>query len=333
MQVTLTSDGFQFEAGPDETVLDAARRAGVQLPSACRGGRCGLCAAGLLSGQVRYPDGPPAAARLQTIDPTDVLLCRAHALTDLRLDVRPMRGAGTPRVHRLPARVASVERLGSELAKVWLKLPRAEPFVFRAGQYLDIVLGDGARRSYSIASPPHDRDLIELHVRRGAPGGRGAALFDALAPKLLLEIEGPRGAFAYEEPAPAQNDVPLLLIAGGTGFAPVKSILRHVLDAGSTRRLEVYWGVRRRVELYDHDWLAGASRDHPNLHYRPVLSEETAPDPAFRTGLVGTAVLSEHADLSGTEVYAAGPPAMLAALRPELVARGLPGTRFHSDQP
>ena len=332
MRVTLQSDGFEFTVDPEETILEAARRAGIDLPHACRGGRCGLCAAGLLAGEIRYPDGPPAAAELRAIEPSDVLLCRAHALGDLTLDVRPIRGVGALRIKRLPARVVTVERLGPELAKLWLRLPRVEPFVFRAGQYLDIVLDDGVRRSYSIASPPHDDELIELHLRRGAPGGRGAALFDALAPRLLLQIEGPRGHFAYSEPAPADAARPLLLIAGGTGFAPVKSILRHVLDAGTARALEVYWGARVRADLYDHDWLVEAAAGHANLRYVPVLSEEPGLA-GFHSGLVAGAVTAQHADLSGVDVYAAGPPPMLVALRGELTARGLPAGRFYCDEP
>jgi len=333
MRVTLHPDGFEFSVSAEETLLDAARRAGVELPHACRGGRCGLCAAGLLSGEVRYPEGLPPAAELRAIAPSDVLLCRAHAVSDLELDVRPVRGAGIPRVQRLPARVMSVERLGAELAKVWLRLPRAEPFVFRAGQYLDIVLADGARRSYSIASPPHDRELIELHLRRGTPGGRGAALFDQLAPRTLLEIEGPRGDFGYTEPAAADAARPLLLIAGGTGFAPVKSILRHVLDGGSTRPLQLYWGARARADLYDHAWLQDAAAHHANLRYVPVLSEDAAPPAGFRSGLIDSAVVSDHHELSGVDVYAAGPPPMLGAVRAALTERGLPAARFFCDQP
>ena len=332
MRATLHPDGFGFDVGAGETILDAGRRAGVELPHACRGGRCGLCAAGLLAGQVSYPQGPPPAAELRAIGPTDVLLCRAHAATDVTIDVRPIRGVGVPGVQRLPARVASVERVGAELAKVWLRLPRAEPFVFRAGQYLDIVLADGARRSYSIASPPHDGDLIELHLRRGTPGGRGAQLFDQLAPRGLLEIEGPRGNFAYTEPATADAVRPLLLLAGGTGFAPVKSILRHVLDGGSVRPLRLYWGARTRADLYDHAWLEAAAARHPNLSYVPVLSEE-ASSPGFRFGLIDSAVLGDHAELSGVDVYAAGPPPMLAAVRAALTARGLPLARFFCDEP
>ncbi len=333
MRATLHPDGFQFSVGANETILDAARGAGVELPHACRGGRCGLCAAGLLAGEIRYPQGEPPAAELRAIMPSDVLLCRAHAVSDLVLDVRPIRGVGVPRVQRLPARVMTVERVGAELAKVWLRLPRAEPFAFRAGQYLDIVLADGARRSYSIASPPHDNELIELHLRRGTPGGRGAALFDQLAPRLLLEVEGPRGHFTYTEPAPSDQAGALLLIAGGTGFAPVKSILRHVLDGGSSRPVELYWGARARADLYDHEWLEQAAARHSNLRYVPVLSEEAAPAEGFRVGLIDRTLAADPRDLSGADAYAAGPPPMLAAVRAVLHARGLPPSRFFCDEP
>lgn len=332
MRIALPADGTEFECGPDETVLEAARRAGVELPHACRGGRCGLCAARVLSGDTDYPSGTPAAVELHAIGPDERLLCRARARTDLVLDLSPVRPAGTARVKRLPARVARVETLGTDLVKAWLRLPRAEPFVFRAGQYLDVLFEDGERRSYSIASPPHDDEELELHLRRGTPGGPSALLFDRLAPGLLLQIEGPHGRFRYSPVDAGRTLRPLVLVAGGTGFAPVKSILRHVLDGGSRRVLRVYWGARRRAELYDHAWLQATAAAHPTLTYVPVLSDEPAAE-GLRSGLVHEAVLADLPGVPDVEVYAAGPPPMLSALSAALSARGLDPARFHADRP
>ena len=332
MRVTLQPDDLKFEADAGQTLLEAARAAGVELPHACRGGRCGLCVARLVRGEIDYADGAPAAVELRAIGPDEVLLCRAVARTDVVLDVRSIARAGAERPKRLPARVAAVEPLGPELARVWLRLPRAEPMLFRAGQYLDILLDRGQRRSYSIASPPYDADLLELHLRRGTPGGPGSALFDRLAPGLLLEVEGPHGRFAYATQDANAEVRTLLLVAGGTGFAPVKSILRHVLHEGRPGRVEVYRGARHARDLYDHEWLAGLASADPRLRYVVALSDE-ATAPLHRNGPVHEAVAADHADLSGAEVYAAGPPPMLEALSAIVHRLGLPRARFHHDLP
>lgn len=331
-RITLLGDGTDFECRAGEPVLEAARRAGLELPHACRGGRCGLCAARVVTGRAAYPDGAPPAAELHALAPGEFLLCRAEALSDLTLDLAPVRTAGAARVKRLPARVARVETLNAGLAKVWLKLPRAESFVFRAGQYLDVLLGDGERRSYSIASPPHDDEFLELHLRRPRAGGLAAAFYDRLAPGVLLEIEGPRGRFRYSPSDAGRHLRPLVLVAGGTGFAPMKSILRHVLDGGSSRALVLYWGARRREELYDHGWLTECASRHPTLRYVPVVSDEPAAT-GVRTGLVHEAVTADLPESPDVDVYAAGPPPMLDALRIALAARGLAPEHFHADLP
>ncbi len=334
MRITLKANGFSFEAAPSETVLDAARRAGMDLPHACRGGRCGLCAATLMEGQIDYPEGEPAAKELRVIPANDVLLCRAHALSDLVLDIRPIAPAGTITFKRLPARVTRLEYLSPELAKLWLQLPRTEPLYFRAGQYLNIVLEDGQRRSYSIASGPEAPDLIELHLRRGQSGGRGAAFFDSLQLRMLLEVEGPLGEFSYAGAEADLSPRPLILLAGGTGFAPMKSILQHALTASANRTLQLYWGARSRPELYDHEWLRNAQAHYPQFNYVAVLSEQSDDlEPFMRHGLIADAVLADHADLSDLDFYAAGPPAMLQDIYSRLTAHGLPPERFHSDLP
>ena len=317
-----------FRAAEGETVLDAGRRAGIDLPHACRGGRCGLCAARLLEGRCHYPAGEPAALELRAVPDDRVLLCRAHAMSDLTLDIRPIRAAGGGGPRRLPARIASIETLAPDLRRVLLKLPRAEPFAFRAGQYLDILTADGERRSYSIASAPEPGLPVELHIRRGTPGGVGARLFDGLAPAGLLEIEGPFGDFAFDAHDPAR---PLVLVAGGTGFAPVRAILYAALAAGEFP-VFLYRGARNADELYDHDALQALVRDSPRLRYVAVLSEQEALPP-LRAGWLHEAVSADFAQFADASFYAAGPPPMLKALRDALSGRGLSAARFHSDLP
>lgn len=328
-RVRLEPGEESFTVAPGETVLDAGRRAGLDLPHACRGGRCGLCAARLVDGRCEYPAGEPAALGLRAVPEDSVLLCRAHPLSDLRLDIRPIRAAGAaagPR--RLPARIAAIEDLAPDLRRVLLKLPRAEPFPYRAGQYLDILAADGERRSYSIASAPEPGALLELHLRRGTPGGVGARLFDSLAPAGLLEIEGPFGDFAFDAHDPAR---PLVLVAGGTGFAPVRAILYAALAAGDFP-VFLYRGARTAEELYDHDALLGLERTSPRLRYVAVLSEQ-APPPPLRAGWLHEAVCADFAHFASASFYAAGPPPMLKALRSALIELGLDGSRFHSDLP
>jgi CDP-4-dehydro-6-deoxyglucose reductase len=225
-----------------------------------------------------------------------------------------------------------------------LRLPAVEDFHFSAGQYLDIMLADGRRRSFSIASPPHDAGLLELHVRRVSSGEFTVHVFETMQPGALLRIEGPLGQFVYREPEagavegappsapPAIGTSPAILVAGGTGFAPVKSILRHVLETGGRRPLHLYWGARHEVDLYQDAWVRERVARFPQFRYTPVLSMPAGDEASrHRTGLVHEAVVADHPDLSDADVYAAGPPAMIAALREHLPARGLARERLYFD--
>jgi CDP-4-dehydro-6-deoxyglucose reductase len=189
------------------------------------------------------------------------------------------------------------------------------------------MLPDGRRRSFSIASPPHDAGLIELHVRRVSSGEFTVRVFERMRAGELLRIEGPLGQFVYHEPDVPAAEVealpPAIIVAGGTGFAPAKSILRHVLETGGRRRLHLYWGARHEVDLYEDAWVRERVARFPQFRYTPVLSMPEEGDASrHRTGLVHDALLADHPDLRGHEVYAAGPPAMIAALQEHLPRRG-----------
>jgi CDP-4-dehydro-6-deoxyglucose reductase len=211
--------------------------------------------------------------------------------------------------------------------QVFLRLPAVEALRFHPGQYLDILLNGGKRRSFSIASPPHDSELLELHVRRVPGGAFTDGLFGAPAVGSLLRIEGPIGQFVYQE-----NSSPLLMIAGGTGFAPLKSMLRHLLESGIDKPIHLYWGARRAQDVYEEKLVLEWARRHPQLRFTAVLSEATeAKAPHHRLGWVHEAVLAEHASLEPFDVYTAGPPALIEAIRASFPHRGVREDRLFFD--
>lgn len=334
MRITLEPLGRTFDAAPDEPILDAALRARLALPHSCRGGSCGSCRARLLRGEVHYPRGTPLGLAPGEADAGWALLCRAHARSDVVVEAREIRRVEDVEVKTLPCRVERLEAASPDVRRVVLRLPAIEEFAFRAGQYVDLLLPGGLRRSYSIASPPHEAGALELHVAR-KPGGAFTALaFESLRPGALLKIEGPFGDFAYppeesEAAAPAA-----LFVAAGTGFAPIKAMLRHALESGQRRRLRLYWGARSAAELYDHAWVQERTRRFPQLEYVPVLSAPADDErAAFRVGFVHEAVAQDVAAgaLAATDAYAAGPPGMIAALRDVLARAGWAPERLRTD--
>src|ERR1700733_10148069 len=326
LRVKLFRSARAFETAADETVLDAALRAGLDVPHRCLGGNCGACRARLLEGEVAYPNGRPLGlSDAETADGL-VLLCRAHARSDLLLETFVPATAGALRVRRLPCRVERIERLAPDGMGVFLRRPPAESFDFEPGQYVDVLLSKGRRRSCAIAAPPHDARPLELHVRR-APGGEfSEQVFAEEMRGAVLHLEGPLGNGVYREIAAAESPgaaaPPLLLVGGGTGLAPLKSILRHVLETGLPRRMTLYWGVREERDLYAHAFLEEGARADARLRYAPVLSE---PSPTWggRRGFVHDAVLAEVEGLEHHEIYASGPPRMIEAVRRTFMARGV----------
>ena len=323
--------GARVTAG--QSVLEAGLAAGLNLPRSCRSGHCGACCARLLQGRIEYPNGPPLGLSVREAAEGFVLLCQAQALTDLVVDVRLVARAQEAEIKTLPCRIERLEHPAPEVARLLLRLPSVECLDFQAGQYLDVLIDGGRRRSYSIASPPHDAGLLELHIRRVAGGRFSPELFGRREAGSLLRIEGPFGRFRYHA-APG----PALFIAGGTGFAPIKSMLRVALERGEPRPLHLYWGVRTAADFYDRDVVQDWVRQYPQLRFQAVVSDGVqaiAAAPAAvhadRTGLVHEAVLADHPELRDFTVYAAGPPVMIAAIRDTFPARGLPADALHLD--
>jgi CDP-4-dehydro-6-deoxyglucose reductase len=326
-KVTLVPTGQEFTAPRTEPVLTAALRAGLNLPHSCKGGHCGSCRARLLSGEVEYPQPRPVGITEDEIRDGFVLLCQARPTGDLRVETREVRPAPDVEIKSLPCRVARLTALAPDVMSVELRLPVVEPFNYLPGQYVDVMLIDGRRRSFSIANASTGESRLELHIRRASSEGFTAQVFDTLRPGALLRIEGPLGQFWLRLDSPR----PALMIAGGTGYAPLRAMLQHLLARGDRRAVRLYWGARGAADLYDHAGLRELVSARPQLAYEPVLSHPTTADAGFRRGWVHEAVLADVPCLAEFDVYAAGPPAMIEAIRSTFVAHGLPASQLHFD--
>lgn len=307
--VLLQPSGLELAPRPGQSILDAALDAGVNLPRSCQSGLCGACSARLLEGQVSYPEGRPMGLSEEDEREGKVLLCMARPLGRVRVEAIPVSRAGQAEVKRLPCRVQSMSMLCHDVMCLQLRLPAVEPLEFEPGQYVDLVLSGGRRRSFSIAGYLDDGRLIELHVRR-VPGGEFTAqVFDELRPGSVLRLEGPFGSFTLQ-----QSSRPWLMLAGGTGLAPIKSMLERALQQGERRAIRLFWGVRGQQDLYAVEMLTAYARQFEDFRWTPVLSEA---DQAWSglTGLVHEAAISNTPDLWAYDIYAAGPPGLVAAVR------------------
>lgn len=326
--VTLHGTGKRFDCRADETVLDAARRAGLALPYSCLSGTCGSCKATLLAGRIDYPNAPPQALDARERAAHQALLCQAVPRSDLTLIAREVPSAADIPRRVLPLKCVEKTLLAPDVAKLVLVPPKREPLRWLAGQYLDVLLPGGRRRAFSIANAPEESDHVELHVRHVAGGGFTDFVFDALAPGTVLRVEGPLGTFVPRE----DSERPMLLVAGGTGFAPIKAIVEHFLHLGSARPMHFYWGARSERDLYLPGLPLKWARVHPAFRYVSVLSEPHGAElAAHRHGFVHEAVLADHAALAPFDVYMSGPPPMIEAGRRSFVQAGLDESRLYYD--
>jgi CDP-4-dehydro-6-deoxyglucose reductase, E3 len=319
-QITVQPSGRQFSAAGDETILDAALRQGLTLPYGCKDGACGACKGKVLSGVVDH--GKARALDDDERAAGQALFCCARAQSDLVIESRQITAAGDIPVKTLPARIEKLERLAPDVIALHLKLPGSERLQFLAGQYIDILLKDGRKRSFSLANAPHDDALLQLHIRHVPGGVFTDPLFSTMKVKDILRFNGPHGSFFLRE----DSDRPMILLAGGTGFAPIKAIVEHALAEGCQREMVVYWGARARADLYMNDLPRAWAATHAHLRYVPVLSEPATGDAwTGRTGLVHQAVMADFPDLSGHQVYACGAPVMIEAARRDFAGTcGLP---------
>jgi CDP-4-dehydro-6-deoxyglucose reductase len=332
-QITVEPSGRHFSALADETILAAGIRQGIGLPYGCKDGACGSCKCKKLSGKVTL--GPHQSKALSAEEQLAgyVLTCCARAESDVVLESRQVTEAGAFPIRKMPVRVQALAKQSHDVVQLRLQLPAGEPLQFHAGQYVEFILRDGTRRSYSMANAPHTLQQagtgLELHIRH-LPGGKFTDhVFGAMKEKEILRIEGPYGSFFLRE----ESDKPLILLASGTGFAPIKALLEHMKFKGIERAATLYWGGRRPEDLYMEDWVRAQLLQMPQLRYVPVVSNAVPEDDWHgRTGFVHRAVLEDFDDLSGHQVYACGAPVVVDAAKLDYVAqRGLPEEEFYAD--
>ena len=332
-QVTLKTSGKQFTVNPDENILEAALRQGINLPYGCKNGACGSCKGKVLEGQVTH--GQHSESALSKTDETagGILFCCSHPQSDLLIEAREVQGAGDIAIRKIPCRVNTINKPSSDVAILKLQLPAAERFQFLAGQYIEFLLKDGQRRAYSIANAPEQEGPLELHIRH-LPGGLFTdfvfgAVTPALKEKDILRFEGPLGSFFLRE----DSKKPIIFVAAGTGFAPIKSIIEQMQAKKIQRPIHLYWGGRRPSDLYLDELCQSWKKEISDFQYIPVISDALEEDGwQGRTGFVHQAVMADHPDMKDFQIYACGAPVMVNAARNDFVAKcQLPEEEFFAD--
>lgn len=319
-EITIQPSGHRFEMEAEENILEAALRHGYAFPYGCRDGACTSCAGKVLSGQVHYPEEWPLGLSEEDHDQGLALFCQAQPLSDLEIEVKEIGAAKDIVVKTLPSRIIHMEKLSPDVMMLQLKLPASERLQFLAGQYIDVLLKDGRSRSFSLANSPNHDEYLELHIRKVPGGDFTEQVFHNMKVKDLLRIKGPLGNFFLRE----DSDRPIIMMAGGTGFAPAKGMIEQALETEHHNPITLYWGVRAKADLYQGDLAMQWAREHEHISFIPVLSEPGADDHwSGRTGFVHEAVLEDHADLSAFDVYVCGPPPMVRAAEEAFLAHGL----------
>lgn len=326
VRIELSDHVFQVNEG--ESVLDAALRQSITLPYGCRGGGCGACKGQLLEGTVSYPGQLPDGLSEEDHNKGYALFCQAVPKSDLVIRSKEVLASEEIEVKILPCRVEKKQQLNHDVVLIKLKLPKTERLQFFAGQYIDFLLKNGKYRSFSLANAPHDDEYIELHIRHIPDGKFTGEVFDEMKEKDMMRIKGPLGNFYLRE----ESERPIILMAGGTGFAPIKGMIEHALKIGLERPIHLYWGARAKEDLYMDKLALSWTKQNPLIRFTPVLSEPKTEDKwAGRTGFVHNAIMEDYPDLSKHEIYGSGAPAMVYAGRDEFVKNGLDLEHYYSD--
>lgn len=332
-KVSVEGSGHQFEVGDDETVLAAAMRAGIGLAYGCRNGACGSCKGRIIEGRVRHAPHQESALSADEEARGFALFCSAHPDSNLVIEAREVRGIGDIPIKKLPARVASLTRVAPDVTVMRLQLPASERLQYLPGQYVEIILKDGRRRSYSMAGAPETADQLELHIRHTPGGAFSDHVFGAGATQMkerdILRFEGPFGTFFLRE----DSAKAIVFVASGTGFAPIKAIIEHAVRKAVDRPMTLYWGGRRPHDLYLDEIALAWESALPSFRYVPVISDALDEDRwTGRSGFVHRAVMEDFADLSAHQVYACGAPVMVDAARRDLIGScRLPEDEFFAD--
>ncbi|MCW8929843.1 MAG: CDP-6-deoxy-delta-3,4-glucoseen reductase [Gammaproteobacteria bacterium] len=324
-QVQIKPSEHQFYVESNETVLDAALRQGINLRYGCRNGACGACKGKLLTGDIHYDEDPIAISEDDT-EQNMVLFCAAFADSELVIEVEEVELDSAIEIKTLPCRVHEMNHLANDVMQIFIKLPASERLQFLPGQYIDILLEDGRHRSFSIANAPHDDEFLELHIRLVENGLFTPKVFKTMQNKDLLRIEGPHGSFFFHE----DSNKDILLMAGGTGFAPIKGIIEHLISEQVTRPIYLYWGVRTEADLYMRDLAEKWAAEQSNIQFVPVISD-TDENWNGRTGYVHEAVLADFDDLSQFDIYTCGPPVMIKSAEQSFQEKGMKKDQFFYD--
>jgi CDP-4-dehydro-6-deoxyglucose reductase len=328
-QIQIEPSGRSFTVNPSETLLLAGIAQGINLPYGCKDGACGSCKCKKLSGSVTHCAHQSKALSDEEEAQGFVLPCCATATSDVVLESRQVTAEGAMPIKKMPTRVTLMERKSPDVIRMLLQMPANDVFAYHAGQYIEFLLRDGLRRSYSMANAPHLIGLgLELHIRH-MPGGKFTDLvFGSMKERDILRIEGPYGSFYLRQ----EESKPMVLLASGTGFAPIKALIEEMQFKGVTRPATLYWGGRRPSDLYMEDWVKAKLTEMPNLRYVPVVSDALPEDNwTGRTGFVHQAVLQDVPDLSGHQVYACGAPIVVESAQRDYVRAGLPVDEFYAD--
>lgn len=328
-QVKNINSGATFTVNEGETVLNAALRQGVMLPYSCKNGTCGSCKGRLESGDVHYPFHPPLALSREEIGEGFALLCQAEPTGDLVIRAREIEAVRDIQVRKMPARVIEKTLLAPEIMRIRIKLPKAQRLQFLAGQYLEVLLPEGIRRAFSIASSPQAEDEIELHVRHVDGGGFTGWVFEEMKVRDILRLEAPLGNFFIRND---KLERPMILMGGGTGFAPLKSMLEDLLTHKDKRPLHLFWGAGNRNELYMHEIAQQWAQENEHIQYSTaLLNDSHAASTGSFNGFVHEAVLQQYGDVSGFDIYMSGPPAMIDASRSAFLENGAEKRRIYFD--
>jgi len=327
-KICVPASGHEFTIEENETILEAALRQGIGLPYGCRNGACGKCSGEIISGKTKYDASLLRALAKKEHEAGKTLFCQACAISDLDIKVREIIKSSDIEIKTLPCRIEKMDLLTHDVMRLRLKLPENERLQFMAGQYLEFILKDGKRRAFSIANAPHDDAYIELHIRHVPDGHFGDFVFDGLEEKTLMRIEGPLGSYFLRE----DNNRPVILVGGGTGFAPLKGMLEHAFHIKMPKPIHLFCGVRAKQDLYMDEMVQEWVALYPNLKYTAVLSEPAKEDSwQGETGFVHESVVNHYSDLSGYDVYLSGPPPMVKAGMDLFYENGLPETQIYSD--
>jgi len=320
LKITIQPSGHTFEMEADEKILDAALHYGYAFPYGCRDGACTSCAGKILAGEVHYPEEWPLGLSEEDHEKGLALFCQAQPLSDLEIEVKEIGAAKNITVKTLPTRIIKMEKLSQDVMMLHLKLPASERLQFLAGQYIEILLTDGRARSFSLANSPSHDEFLELHIREVPGGDFTERVFHDMKVKDLLRIKGPLGSFFLRD----ESDRPIIIMAGGTGFAPAKGMIEQALEINLKQPITLYWGARAVTDLYQRDLIEKWAQEHAHINFIPVLSEPAEEDKwQGRTGFVHEAVAEDFDDLSAYDVYMCGPPPMIKAAKKTFTLKGI----------